>query len=57
VKKAAQSYSIPGYEDVNISFFDDSSETTQSRLSSVIHEAVVGFIILGLFMLMHLAEE
>jgi multidrug efflux pump subunit AcrB len=57
VKKAAQSYSIPGYEDVHISFFNDSSETTQSRLSSVIHEAVVGFVILGLFMLMLLGRR
>jgi len=57
VRKATTTYSVPGYDDVNISFFNDQSATTKSRISSVVHEAVLGFFILGLFMFMLLGRR
>ena len=57
IRKAAAAYSLPGYNDVIISFFNDQSTITKSRISSVVHEAVLGFIILGLFMFMLLGRR
>lgn len=57
LKKAAAEYSVPGYEDVEVSFFNDQSKTTSSRINSVMHEAVIGFIILGLFMILLLGRR
>ena len=50
IKKAVKGYSVPGYEDVELSFFQDQSDMTRTRISSVVEEAAVGFVILGLFM-------
>ena len=52
VSKAVAAYSIPGYDDVDISFFNDKSTLTKDRIMSVVHEAILGFIILGIFMLL-----
>lgn len=57
LKKALSVYSIPGYEDVKISLYDDRSITTRNRIGSVVHEAVVGFIVLGIFMLLLLGRR
>ncbi len=55
--KAISKLSIAGYEDVKVSYFSDKSDETKRRISSVVHEAVVGFIILGLFILMLLGRH
>ncbi len=52
IRKAVAGYSVPGYEDVKISFFNDQSVLTESRILSVVHEAILGFVILGLFMVL-----
>lgn len=57
IKKAIAEYSIPGYEDVDISFFNDQSKRTSSRITSVVHEAALGFVVLGLFMLLLLGRR
>lgn len=57
LKKATLVYSVPGSEDVNISFFNDKSKMTGSRIASVVHEAALGFIILGLFMVLLLGRR
>lgn len=57
VRKAVSTYSVPGYEDVEISFFNDRSEMTRTRISSVIHEAIIGFIVLGIFMFLLLGRR
>lgn len=51
LRKAVAGYSIPGYEDISIQFFDDQSVQTRDRLSAVLKEAALGAVILGLFML------
>lgn len=57
IKKAVAAYSLPGYEDVDISFFNDQSVRTQSRIMSVVHEAALGFIILWAFMFLLLGRR
>ncbi len=57
IKKAVASYSVPGYDDVKISFFNDQSDQTRTRIGSVVHEAALGFIILGIFMFMLLGRR
>jgi multidrug efflux pump subunit AcrB len=57
IKAGIETYSLPGYEDVKLSTFDDKSKTTQHRISSVLHEAAVGFTVLGLFMLLLLGRR
>jgi multidrug efflux pump subunit AcrB len=57
VRTAVAGYSLPGYEDVQISLFNDFSKKTKTRLASVIEEAVVGFVILGIFMLLLLGKR
>jgi len=57
LKKAIADCKIPGYKDVKISFFSDKSAETKRRIASVVHEAVVGFLILGLFILMLLGRH
>ena len=57
IRKAVSEYSIAGYDDVKISLFNDQSVTTKSRISSVVHEAALGFVILGLFMFMLLGRR
>lgn len=57
VQKAVAAYSVPGYDDVEISLFNDRSDMTRTRISSVLHEAVVGFIVLGLFMFLLLGRR
>jgi len=57
IKKAVAEYSVPGYEDVDISFFNDQSKTTSSRIKSVVHEAALGFVVLGLFMVLLLGRR
>jgi multidrug efflux pump subunit AcrB len=57
IKIAVAEYSVPGYEDVNISFFNDQSRKTSSRISSVVHEAALGFVVLGLFMILLLGRR
>lgn len=52
VKNAVASYSITGYDDIDITFFNDKSTLTKERIMSVVHEAALGFVILGLFMLL-----
>jgi len=52
IRKAAAGFSVPGYEDVKISFFNDQSVLTEDRILSVVHEAILGFVILGIFMLL-----
>lgn len=56
-KAALKTYSVPGYDDVEISTFNDASTITKHRLSSVLEEATVGFVILGLFMLFLLGRR
>jgi len=57
IKKAIEEYSVPGYEDVNTSFFNDQSKKTSSRITSVVHEAALGFVVLGLFMFLLLGRR
>lgn len=57
IRAAAAKYSVAGYDDINITFFNDSSISTKNRLASVIEEAIVGFVILGIFMLMLLGRR
>mgnify|MGYP001766399031 CR=1 FL=1 len=52
IKMAAAGFSVPGYDDVDISYFNDKSTLTKNRIISVVHEAILGFVILGLFMLL-----
>lgn len=52
VEKALAGYSVAGYDDVDVTLFSSQSETTDRRIKSVLHEAVVGFIVLGIFMLL-----
>lgn len=51
LRKAVAGYSVPGYKDISIQFFDDQSVQTRQRLSSVLEEAALGAAILGIFML------
>lgn len=57
IRNGIKTYSIPGYEDVAVTAFNDKSQTTERRISSVIEEALVGFSILWLFMLMLLGRR
>jgi multidrug efflux pump subunit AcrB len=57
MKKIVAGYSLSGYEDVDISFFNDQSERTSSRIASVVHEAALGFVVLGLFMFLLLGRR
>jgi multidrug efflux pump subunit AcrB len=57
VHKAVESYSIPGYDDVKMTLFNDWSNMTKHRIASVLEEAAVGFVILGLFMLLLLGRR
>lgn len=57
LNEAVKQYSLPGYEDIKISMFNDQSVTTRNRLAAVIHEAVVGFVILGIFMFLLLGHH
>jgi len=57
MKKIVAGYSLSGYEDVDISFFNDQSERTSSRITSVVHEAALGFVVLGLFMFLLLGRR
>ncbi len=57
LRRALATYSVPGFGDVDITLFDDQSIETKNRLRSVIEEAIVGFVILGLFMLMLLGRR
>lgn len=57
IKKSLASYRSPGIENIDISLFKDASDTTKSRITSVIHEAVLGFVILGIFMFMLLGRR
>jgi multidrug efflux pump subunit AcrB len=57
VRKAVAAYSLPGYEDVEIHLYNDASKMTKHRLSSVIEEAILGFITLGIFMLLLLGRR
>jgi len=57
IHKAISAYSVPGYNDVKISTFSNKSTITATRISSVVHEAVMGFIVLGLFMFLLLGRR
>ncbi|TAL33209.1 MAG: efflux RND transporter permease subunit [Spirochaetes bacterium] len=57
LRKTIGEKSPSGYDDIAISFFDDQSKMTERRLSAVIEEAVIGFTILGLFMLFLLGRR
>ncbi|HOP64817.1 MAG TPA: efflux RND transporter permease subunit [Spirochaetota bacterium] len=57
LKKALSGYSAAGYEDVQISLFNDQSDRTRTRIKSVVHEAALGFVILGVFMLLLLGRR
>lgn len=57
IKSAIAKYKLAGYEDVEISTFKDESISTRHRIASVVEEAIVGFIVLGLFMLMLLGKR
>jgi multidrug efflux pump subunit AcrB len=57
IRKGIETYSIPGYEDVAVTAFNDKSLTTKHRISSVLEEAAVGFSVLGLFMLLLLGRR
>ncbi|HPS56618.1 MAG TPA: efflux RND transporter permease subunit [Spirochaetota bacterium] len=57
ISKAAAGYSDPGYNDVDISLFNDKSSLTKNRIMSVVHEAILGFVILGLFMFLLLGRH
>jgi multidrug efflux pump subunit AcrB len=57
IKKAVSTYSVAGYDDVQLSTFSDSSTMTERRIDSVLEEAMVGFAILGIFMLILLGRR
>jgi multidrug efflux pump subunit AcrB len=57
LRKAVAGYSIPGYEDVSFSFFNDQSNNTRNRISSVVQSFAIGFVILGIFMLIFLGKR
>ncbi len=57
LKKAMAAYSVEGFEDIDVSFFNDQSKGTSNRIGSVVHEAALGFVILGFFMLMLLGRR
>jgi len=57
VEAAMKSYSIPGYENVKMTAFNDQSKMTKHRIASVLEEAMVGFVILGIFMLLLLGRR
>ncbi len=57
VKKAVETYSVKGFEDVEIKHFKDTSEITRTRLSTVIDSAILGFFILGIFILFFLGKR
>ncbi len=57
LQRAIKELSIPGYDDIEVTYFNDFSEETKRRIQAVIHEAIVGFIILGIFILMLLGHH
>jgi len=57
IKEGIKKYTIPGFDDVKITAFNDKSKTTSSRISSVLEEAAIGFTILGLFMVLLLGSR
>ena len=57
LRAAVAGYSLPGYNDVALSFFDDKSDETRHRLAAVGEEAALGFLILGLFILLLLGRR
>ena len=46
IRTAVANHSIPGFEDIVIETFNDTSELTSYRLESVIENAIAGFLIL-----------
>ena len=57
VESSMKSYSVPGFENVKMTCFNDKSKMTKHRIASVLEEAAVGFVILGIFMLLLLGRR
>ena len=57
LRKAVSAYTVPGYEDVKLTFFNDQSNVTRHRISSVLQSFAIGFVILGIFMFLFLGKR
>ncbi|MCL1832869.1 MAG: efflux RND transporter permease subunit [Leptospirales bacterium] len=57
IRTAVAKHNISGFEDITFAVFNDMSEFTSSRLESVIDNAVVGFCVLTIFIMLMLGRR